>query len=83
MTCIPVRLPGGGTAIVCTRGSRRTPRCSMAKCERPGRYQCDAKNALGHGTCDRWLCEMHRTSAGGNVDYCPDHGPAGQALDGV
>ena len=66
MTCTPIRLPDRSIAIVCTRGRRRTPRCAL--CERPGSYQCDARNPLGHGTCDRWLCEEHRIAAG-NVDY--------------
>lgn len=75
MTCTPIRFPDGQTGIVCTRGRWRTPRCSVALCERPGRYQCDARNGLGHGTCDRWLCEAHRVPAGHNVDYCPEHAP--------
>ncbi len=24
-------------------------------------------------TCDKRMCKAHRTRAGNNIDYCPDH----------
>jgi hypothetical protein len=75
MTCEIVKLPDDTSAIVC--GSRRRPaRCFM--CERRGLYQCDA--AKGDGTCDRYLCDVHRISAREGVDFCPPHARAAELI---
>lgn len=41
MTCETIRLPDGGTAIVCSRGRRR-PRCSTPGCNQYADLECDA-----------------------------------------
>ena len=73
MTCNFLELPGGGTAIVCTRGGRallcQEPDCGddhVALCDFPlGR-------PAPRATCDRRLCERHRRRRG-KLDYCPAH----------
>jgi len=66
-----VRMPGGGTAIVCYSGKqqRNLPSC---KCGRRSTLQCDFP--LLHGkTCDRYLCRGCAIKVGPDRDYCPDH----------
>lgn len=80
MVCIPVK-GDGFTGFVCYRGLRRPPGpvCSVKGCERPAPYLCDApikpRRVRGklQTTCDRKLCEEHRTSVGDDVDWCPFH----------
>lgn len=72
MTCDPVRLPGGGTAIVCS--SRRRQRC---KCGKPANLLCDWKvPAKKSGTCDVPLCSGCSTKPAPDKDLCPDHAEA-------
>jgi hypothetical protein len=76
MTCDVFRLPDGQSAIVCSR-RRRTPRCWCAGCGAPGTYQCDAPvPARKSGTCDRHICNAHRTIGGQDIDFCPEHSDA-------
>ncbi len=71
MTCETVKLPGGGTAIVCS-DRRRRPNCQVSTCQHEHRYLCDFPIAPGQ-TCDRRLCERHRMPQGVDRDYCPEH----------
>lgn len=80
MSCETVRMPGGGTAIVCGP-RRRQPRCQMPGCTRPGARQCDYPVAPGK-ICDRYLCAEHAVPQGRNRDYCPDH-PGQATFSGV
>jgi hypothetical protein len=65
-----VRLPGGGTAIVCFSGGR----WCQCGCRRRATIQCDHPAPAGRsGTCDRWLCRRCAVSVGPNRDHCPDH----------
>jgi hypothetical protein len=41
-------------------------------CAQMAPYLCDWPDGGGR-TCDRAVCENHRTQAGKNVDYCPEH----------
>jgi hypothetical protein len=77
MTCEPIRLPNGTPAIVCTRGRRRRQKCWFRGCSADALYQCDAPMSdRKSGTCDRHVCEAHRTRAGRDVDFCPEHADA-------
>jgi hypothetical protein len=68
-----VKFRDGGRAIVCSRGGRRWPKCSVRGCSLPGRYQCDFLVVDGE-TCDRYLCWTHRVrQRNPGVDYCPEH----------
>jgi hypothetical protein len=60
MTCTPIKMPGGGVAIVCTRG-RRVRKCSS--CSSSAGLECDG--------CDKPICAAHSFTAWKNVDYCP------------
>jgi hypothetical protein len=81
MTCEWVPLRDGAVAIVCSR-SRRLRKCSVAGCENTGRYQCDRRvSGRKSGTCDAWICDVHRVSVGHDIDYCPSHsGGRGEQL---
>lgn len=78
MACIPVR-GDGFTGFVCYRGTDLRPRCSVKDCEKLAPYLCDApikprqRGRKIQSTCDRKLCEEHRTSVGDDVDWCPFH----------
>lgn len=67
-----VKLPGGGTAIVCGRGLSRK-RC--VTCGKPSDVLCDypVKRNGKEGTCDRPCCREHAVSVGDNRDYCLAH----------
>lgn len=69
MTCETVKLPGGGTAIVCSRGARPLKRCA---CGAVATKLCDADTGNGK-TCDRPLCSSCASSPAPEIDYCPDH----------
>lgn len=60
MTCTPLNLPGGGVAIVCTKGGK-PKRC--ATCQRDSKLLCDG--------CDAQLCRACAFSAWANIDFCP------------
>lgn len=87
MGCKTVALPGGATAIVCTRGRRQRHRCGW--CTTPASFQCDApvpdpvqeaaaKAGFHTGpirtvTCDKHLCPVHATEVGTDRHHCPAH----------
>lgn len=60
MTCTPYKLPGGGVAIVCTKG--RKPKC--VTCGGAAELECDG--------CDKPICAQHSLSPSRNLDYCHD-----------
>lgn len=78
MPCQHVRLPGGGTAIVC--GSRSRPkRCSCGS-GLPADLLCDWKRPeKKSGTCDKPLCERCSTKPAPDKDLCPEHAKAWEA----
>lgn len=70
MTCTPVKLSGGGTAIVCGPHQKRK-RCA---CGRPADLLCDWKvPGRKSGTCDAPICDQCTTSPALDKDLCPDH----------
>jgi hypothetical protein len=77
MICRPVALPGGFTAIVCSREKPKS--CA---CGRRATLLCDF--TVGHTTCSKPLCERCAVRAlrhGADVDYCPSH--PGEAQPGL
>lgn len=72
MPCAPFRMPDGTRGIVCTRGRRRAPRCSVEGCNAPSGFQCDHRGARGK-TCDRHLCAVHAHQVGEDTHFCPAH----------
>ena len=90
--------PDGSTAIVHMKlALRRPPKpCPWPDfddpaqpCRRMGDALCDAPvegRADGVFTCDKVMCERHRTHVGRNVDFCPEHAhlaPARLPLEAV
>ena len=76
MPCNPVKLPGGGTAIVCSGRGRRPKPC--AYCGRPSSRLCDfpvTKDRGVKGTCDAPLCERCTARIAGDGDLCRAHAP--------
>ena len=68
MPCLPMDMPGGSTAILCSRTRRR--RCH--DCGRLGAtLLCDGPVAVGK-TCDRPICVSCATHDGPDRDYCRD-----------
>lgn len=65
MPCQGVRLPGGGTAIICSTRSRK------CKCGRRATLACDWK--VKAGTCDRPICAICSTKPAPGKDLCPKH----------
>jgi hypothetical protein len=72
MPCTPFRLPGGISGIVCTRGRKRAPRCSVAGCKAISGFQCDYPVTPGK-SCDRHLCAKHAHEIGSDMHRCPEH----------
>jgi hypothetical protein len=70
MPCNTVQLPGGGTAIVCSRGPKRK-RTKCFYCAKPAPYLCDHKE--GGARCDRPICGDHAVSKGSDIDWCKIH----------
>lgn len=69
MTCEHVALPGGETAIVCSRA--KSPRCA---CGRAAPLLCDWKvSDRKSGTCDEPICERCAISPAPDKDLCPQH----------
>jgi hypothetical protein len=69
MPCEVIHLPGGGTAIVCSRGRRQ--RCA---CGKPATLLCDWKvKGKRSGTCDKPLCASCSHSPAPEKDLCPEH----------
>jgi hypothetical protein len=78
MTCTPIKLGDGTTAMVC--GGRSWP-CSVPGCHRSSSKLCDYLLApLEFGkdpkTCDAKLCAVHAVKVGPNTDHCPPHAKA-------
>lgn len=75
MGCDRIDLGNGTTAIVCSRGRRRTPKCQEPGCAWAGERQCDypLRGEKAGKTCDRYLCRRHAQRVGPNKDYCPAH----------
>lgn len=68
--CTVVKMPGGGTAIVCG-GRRRHKHC---KCGRKATLLCDWKvKGKRSGTCDAPLCVRCTHSPAPEKDLCPQH----------
>ena len=67
-----VPMPGGGYAIVCTRG-RRPINCHY--CGRPGGLLCDfpLSGQKAGQTCDAPLCHRCTWSPSAGKDYCRPH----------
>lgn len=74
MACRSVAVPGGGVAIVCTRGERPR-RCAV--CGAPGAtLLCDGPPRTPKAkTCDRPLCVRCAVRRAPDQDYCPEHAP--------
>ncbi|VWB97369.1 hypothetical protein BLA15816_04704 [Burkholderia lata] len=72
MPCIPFRFPDGMSGIVCTRGRKRAPRCSVPGCQASSAFQCDFHTTTVK-TCDRHLCAVHAHEVGDDVHFCPTH----------
>lgn len=83
MPCTPIKLGGGGVAIVCTRGVRHKPCCA---CGRLSSLLCDwkLKGPKKGKTCSAPICGSCATKPAilvdgvevvqPNVDLCPAHG---------
>jgi hypothetical protein len=71
MPCKHIDLPGGGSAIVCSRETRMR-RCSVCKRSTRDYRLCDYPIA-GERTCDRVLCAACAAHVEPDTDYCPDH----------
>ena len=80
MACEHVKLPGGGSAIVC--GARRPhTKCGCGRratllCDWKMENPTDHKFARGSTTCDKPLCERCTTSPAPDKDLCPKHAEA-------
>jgi hypothetical protein len=72
MPCTPFRTADGITGIVCTRGRKRAPRCSVPGCNATSGFQCDYR-VQGGKTCDRHLCAVHAHQVGPDAHFCPTH----------
>lgn len=70
MSCDHIKVPGGGVAIVCSRG-RRQQRCRWCV-SRPGKFLCDWKVGPGK-TCDKPICSEHAQEVASNKHLCPEH----------
>jgi hypothetical protein len=74
MACKTVKLPSGGTAIVCGVRSKRQP---CVSCGRPASNLCDWKvQERVSGTCDAPVCDACTHSPAPEKDLCPDHARA-------
>lgn len=74
MRCAKIKLPGGGSAIVCSSGGKR-PKCQF--CRNESTLLCDypvAQTLAGKPiTCDANMCASCSASSSLGRDYCPDH----------
>lgn len=76
MTCTPVSLPGGGTAIVCGP----TQRC---RCGKRATLLCDWKvPSKQSGTCDAPMCTNCTSSPAPEKDLCAKHATAWAGMRG-
>ncbi len=70
MPCNHINLPGGGSAIICSRSSQK--RCAGG---RPATKLCDfplAGTKAGK-TCDKPLCVVCAVHREPDIDYCRPH----------
>lgn len=85
MTCRSFKSADGkisGWVCFCGR-EPEVPVCSVKDCEQPAPYLCDARikarkkrDGKTQTTCDRRICETHRTAKGSgddHLDLCPHH----------
>jgi hypothetical protein len=70
MGCSVQQLENGAIRIMC--GPDPKTLCEVSGCDEDHMALCDYSVADGK-TCDKRMCEVHRTQAGNNMDYCPDH----------
>jgi hypothetical protein len=70
MRCSVQQLENGAVRIMC--GPDPKPLCEVSACDEDQMALCDYPVADGK-TCDKRMCEVHRTRSGNNMDYCPDH----------
>lgn len=75
MGCDHIKLPGGGSAIVCSRG-RRTQSCHIQGCRGTVVSLCDypVERKGKKATCDAPMCSAHRHTVSktedDSVDWC-------------
>jgi hypothetical protein len=70
MACNVLKLPNGGTAIICGRRMRKR---NCAHCGRPdAKSLCDWPTGEGK-TCDKPCCFACRIHVDTDRDYCADH----------
>lgn len=86
MTCDVIKFVDGSHAIVCHRGTR-AKRCQF--CNEHASFECDGpKPKKKSGTCDKRMCESHRTKVRDTVtervrdtvNHCPDCLGTGEQL---
>lgn len=72
--CEEKELGPGIALITCRRGGRRLP-CQVPGCTNPHVALCDFPLAgpKAGRTCDRRMCEAHRTRVGRDQDHCAVH----------
>jgi hypothetical protein len=66
-----VRFPDRSTAFICRMSTRRRADCSFFECRFEHVALCDAVVGARGGTCNRKMCEDHRTRVGDDLDHCP------------
>jgi hypothetical protein len=72
MGCNTIRMPGGGTGIICTGRTRAKP-CQW--CGSRSSLLCDfpvVRNGKA-STCNAPMCGSCGRPVGENLDYCPPH----------
>jgi hypothetical protein len=74
MYCTDVKIPGGGSAIICQGGQRPKP-CA---CGKPTTKLCDWKLGVAPGAkrirrCSVGICDEHTFSPAKDKDFCPQH----------
>ena len=74
MGCDRFDLPGGGYAIVCSRGPRPKRPCRW--CKDAHEFLCDhvvQDSGRTGKTCDAPMCRVHAKQIGRDRHACPDH----------
>ena len=72
----------GHRMILCHSGRRPEQKCYI--CGRPAPFLCDyiLQFGLENPTCDRPICNEHRSQRGKDIDYCPEHAELAERLFG-